>query len=255
MPIDPALASLSPPPTALLDGASLFIDFDGTLVDLVDRPELVVVDRVLQDLLGTLGKLLHGRLAIVTGRTIEQMDEFLGSFAQTIAVAGSHGVEWRIPDGKLHAPLKLPDITPAFEALSEFAALHPGTIVERKRYGVALHYRLAPHVEEEARATVRCLAREFGFETQMGKMMAEMKIVDGDKGQAVAALLAEPSMAGSRPWFIGDDITDEAGFAMARNLGGGGILVGAPRGTAATYRLADVASVRAWLMEATIQLA
>jgi trehalose 6-phosphate phosphatase len=255
MPTDPAHALLPPPPVHLLDGASLFIDFDGTLVDLVARPDLVVVDEVLRDLLSSLAKLLQGRLAIVTGRSIEQMDAFLGDLARTITVAGSHGVEWRTADGKLHTPTELPDIEPALEALRQFAASRSGTIVEHKRYGIALHYRLAPHVEEEARAVVQRLANEFGFGTQMGKMMAEMKIVGGDKGQAVATLRAEPSMAASTPWFIGDDITDEAGFAMAKDLGGGGIFVGVPRETAATYRLADVASVRAWLTEAITRLA
>ena len=254
MPTRTAADLLPLPPVSLLLNASLFIDFDGTLVELIDRPDAVTVDDGLIDLLGRVSAALPGRVAIVSGRSIEQIDHFLGDQARNLAVAGSHGVERRLPDGSISFP-ELPDFTPVAEALASFTAMHPGTIIEPKRYGVALHYRLAPQSEVEAHAMVTKLAEKFGFGVQMGKMMAELKVAGGNKGEAVAAFLQEPVMAGTTPWFIGDDMTDEDGFAIARASGGGGILVGPPRKTDASYGLSDVSAVRTWLMEAVRSLA
>jgi trehalose 6-phosphate phosphatase len=245
-------ANLPLPPIDLLGGASLFIDFDGTLVDLIDRPDEIVIDDPLRDLLGKVGAAMPGRVAIVTGRSLEQIDRFLGETIRGMAVAGSHGIERRLGNGALNLPETVPDMEQPLAALVNFARCHPGTIVEHKRYGAALHYRLAPQIEAEAHGLVRNLADQFGFGFQTGKMMAEFKIADGDKGQAVSAFLAQPSMTGTIPWFIGDDLTDEAGFVAATSFGGGGIFVGPPRETAASYALADVSAVRAWLAE-TIQ--
>ena len=244
------MSLLSSPPLDLLAGASLFIDFDGTLVELIDRPDAVVVDQPLRDLLGRIGAAMPGRVAIVSGRSIDQIDHFLGEQARLMAVGGSHGVERRLADGALSLPDPIPDFAPAAAALADFAAMHPGTIVEHKRYGIALHYRMAPAVEEKARVIVEGLAEAFGLGVQTGKMMVELKIAGGNKGLAVSAFLAEPAMVGSRPWFIGDDVTDEDGFRAARAMGGGGILVGPPRATAAAFALPDVAAVRAWLSDA-----
>lgn len=255
MPTKTAAELLPLPPASLLRNASLFIDFDGTLVELVDRPDAVIVDTPLRDLLGGLGAALPGRVAIVTGRSVEQIDGFLGDLSQVFAVAGSHGSERRLTSGEVSVPLEMPDLAPVIQALGDFAASHPGTIVEHKRFGVALHYRLAPEIEGKAQEVVEHLARKFGFGVQTGKMMAELKIAGGDKGQAVAAFLEQPAMAGTQPWFIGDDLTDEAGFAAAAQLGGGGIFVGPKRDTAACYALRDVQAVRAWLMEAVRNLA
>lgn len=250
MPGNRLSSSLPSPPSHLLTGASLFVDFDGTLVELIDRPDEIVIDDPLRDLLGKVGAALPGRVAIVTGRSIDQIDHFLGEIIKGMAVAGSHGIERRHGSGKLELPEKSPDLEKPAVALAKFAEAHPGTIVEHKRYGIALHYRLAPQVEAEAHGLVRNLADQFGFGFQTGKMMAELKIAEGNKGQAVSAFLAQPAMQGTIPWFIGDDLTDEAGFEAAKSLGGGGIFVGPPRETAASFALADVSAVRAWLTEA-----
>jgi trehalose 6-phosphate phosphatase len=122
--------------------------------------------------------------------------------------------------------------------------------LKRKSYGVGLHYRMAPEREAAARDLCRRLSASHGLMLQTGKMMVELKSA-GDKGDAVRAFMREEApMAGTRPFFIGDDMTDEGGFAAARALGGAGVLVGPPRETAASYRLADVTAVRAWLAAA-----
>lgn len=246
--------ALPAPPVGLLRDASLFIDFDGTLVELVDRPEDVCVDADLRDLIRRLATALPDRLAIVSGRSIAQLDAFLGPDLAGVALGGSHGMERRHSDSRLEQPKNSVDLGRVASALDAFAADHPGTIVERKTYGVTLHYRLAPGVGPLAEGVARRIAGEYGLQLQPGKMMMELKVRGGDKGDAIAGFMRSPAMAGTRPWFIGDDLTDEPGFVAARNFGGGGIVVGPSRPTAARYMLWDVAAVRGWLVDAADEL-
>jgi trehalose 6-phosphate phosphatase len=234
----------SPPRAADLHRVSLFLDFDGTLVDLVDRPDSVVADAALHDLLGALAERLDGRLAIVSGRSIAQLEYFLGKLPA--ALAGSHGIERRARDGATTLPPSPASLSVVTAAAERFAQEHPGVIIETKSYGVALHYRLAPAVEFEAHRFAAHIAGETGLSVQIGKMMVELK-PRGDKGEAIAAFLAQSPMAGSTPIFLGDDLTDEPAFAVARAHGGMGILIGPPRETVATHHLPDVAAARAWL--------
>jgi len=237
---------LSPPPVALLRGASLFLDFDGTLVELAERPDAVVVDAGLRDLLGGLGALYRGRLAIVSGRSIAQLDALLGPIANSFALTGSHGSEHR-RNGRSVAPARPPALEAVAAALQGFADEHPGTLVEIKSFGVALHYRLTPDVAAAAAALAGRLGKAHGLAVQPGKMMVELRVAGGDKGSAVRALMAQPPMAGTIPLVLGDDVTDEPAFAAADALGGAGILIGTARETAARYALPDVAAARAWL--------
>lgn len=237
--------TLDCPPTLPAD-AGLFLDFDGTLVALAQTPDGVVVDAALRVLLADLARRLEGRVAIVSGRSIAQIDALLGAAADGLAVVGSHGAERRLA-GRIDRPARPPEIDVAERAFDDFAARHPGTIVERKTLGVALHYRLNPAAGNDADSLARVLAERHGLHHQSGKMMAELRTGGADKGTAIAGLLAEPLFAGSRPVFLGDDVTDEPGFAAVRDAGGIGILVGEERQTAAGHRLADVAAVRRWL--------
>lgn len=237
---------LTDPPETLLPGTSLFLDLDGTLLELVERPDAVVADDSLRNLIMRLAEKLEGRLAVISGRSLAQLDAILGSVAHRIAVSGSHGSEhrWR---GVSAQPIRPPALDEAASRLRPFAEAHAGVLVEEKSYGVALHYRMAPAVEPEARFIVERLADELELSLQDGKMMIELRTPGGDKGAAVRRLMACAPMVGTLPVFVGDDITDEAGFVAARSLGGSGILVGSPRATAAIHRLSDPAAVRAWL--------
>ncbi|PAX06659.1 trehalose-phosphatase [Sphingomonas lenta] len=243
---------LGPPPLDLLSTASLFLDFDGTLVELINRPDQVRADADLRNLLLRLSDALPDRVAIVSGRSIEQLDLMLGEAAHHLALAGSHGAEFRVEGeaAEVAIPLALPQITAAMDA---FAATRPGVLVERKTLGAGLHYRAAPEHEADALALARALAREHGLYLQPGKMMAEVR-ADGDKGRAVVRLVQGAAMAGTTPLVFGDDVTDEAGFGAAAHLGGAGVLVGDPRETQATYALPDVAAVRRWLAQAVERL-
>lgn len=246
MSVAPDPQALAYPPFALLDFASLFIDFDGTLVDVADQPDAVVVDDALDALLADLARRHGNRIALVSGRSIAQLDGFIGPLAHIIALFGSHGSEYRWNGNAAH-PIRPASLDQVEHQMRHAAAAVPGAIVEPKSYGVALHYRLAPQYESGARALATKLAERFGLAVQQGKMMVEVRVAGSDKGVAVRTLMRRPEMAGTRPVFIGDDLTDEAGFAAAAALGGTGILVGQPRATAAGYGLPDPAAVRRWL--------
>jgi trehalose 6-phosphate phosphatase len=226
--------------------SSLFLDLDGTLLDLIDQPDKVVADAPLRDLLGRLTDRLDGRLAIVSGRSIAQMDAILGPIAHHVAISGSHGSEHRWRGVAAH-PVRPRALDEAAERFRDFADAHAGVLIEDKSFGVALHYRMAPGIEADAQALAMALAETLDLQFQPGKMMAELRLPGGDKGKAVHSLMARAPMAGTRPYFLGDDDTDEPGFVAAQMLGGAGILVGSRAQTAATYALPDPAAVRVWL--------
>jgi len=244
-----ALTDPSPlpaPPRSLLVSASLFLDFDGTLVEIADRPDSVTVDPELAGLLSRLARRLGGRVAIISGRSIAQLDTLLGPVAQTLALSGSHGCEHRWHGISAH-PVRPESLLDVAAAMRVAGVDQPGVIIEEKSFGVALHYRLAPAFEREALLLAERLGAEHELAVQHGKMMVELRVPGSDKGVAVARLMKQPEMAGTTPIFIGDDLTDESAFAAARAAGGHGILVGATRATAADYSLPDPAAVIQWL--------
>ena len=243
------MPALPPPPAGLLEGAALFLDFDGTLVELAETPDAIRVPPALGSLLDRLHARLDGRLAIVSGRALADLERHLPR--GDVACAGSHGLELRLAGGA-RLPLAAPaGLEEARAGIARFAAGRAGLIVEDKPLGIALHYRRAPHEEERVRALMAELAERHGLILQSGKMVAELRPPGADKGDALKALMREPSFAGARPFFVGDDLTDEHAFAAAAGLGGAGILVGPARPTAAHYRLASVAAVAAWLERGT----
>jgi trehalose 6-phosphate phosphatase len=243
-----AMPESPPPPLSRLGPAALFLDFDGTLVELADTPGAIAVPSKLKPLLDRLAERLEGRLAIVSGRAIDDLQRHLGRSAA--ALSGSHGAELLYADGRRVPVAVPPGLAGAREAVRRFAADRAGLLVEDKPAGVALHYRLAPGRERAVADFVGDLARRSGLAVQHGKMVAELRPHGADKGAALRRLMAEPPFAGARPVFVGDDLTDEHAFEAAAALGGAGVLVGPPRATAAKWRLADVAAVTGWLESA-----
>ncbi|HEX8654283.1 MAG TPA: trehalose-phosphatase [Allosphingosinicella sp.] len=240
---------IPPPPLSLLDGAALFLDFDGTLVELAEAPDAIRVPGELAGLLRSLATRLGGRLALVSGRALADLDRHI--HCPGVAVSGSHGLELRLADGRV-LPVTRPEaLDAAGEEIRRFAeAAGDGLIVEEKPASVALHFRRVPEREAEVAALVDRLAARTGLLVQRGKMVAELRPAGADKGDALAALMREPRFAGARPLFMGDDLTDEHAFESAAALGGAGVLVGPQRETAARYRLPGVAEVARWLRAA-----
>lgn len=236
------------PPPGLLDQASLFLDFDGTLVNFVVDPAKAAVDGRLRTLLERLSTRLDGRLAMLSGRSLDELTDRIG--LGPIAMAGSHGLERRAANGHLtNAPIP-PALVIAASAARAFTDQH-GLLLEAKTAGVAIHYRDSPQFEDAVDAFARSLADRTGLELQAGKCVRELKVPGGDKGDAVRAFMAEPPFASGSPVVMGDDQTDEHAFAAAAELGGCGILVGDPRPTVARFRLPSVNATLAFLEAAS----
>ncbi len=219
---------------------ALLLDLDGTLLDFAPTPDQVVVPLGLPATLARLRDALDGALAVITGRPVEQIDALLPGIVP--AVAGEHGGALRpAPDAAVVRPPS-PALPPGIMAQAEtLAAAHPGVVVEAKPHGVVLHYRLAPDAGPALQAGFAPIAALVAeqFHIVAAHYAWELRPRGVDKGRAVAAIMALPAFAGRIPMFIGDDVTDEDGMVVARQMGGAGLFVptvfGAP------------ADVREWL--------
>lgn len=223
---------------------TLFLDFDGTLVNIAAKPDGIAVPGFLAEGLHRLATQLDGRLALISGRAISDIEIYLGPLS--IARAGSHGIERLLPDG---SPLDAkPELFPAevLERLAAFAR-DTGFDLEQKPHGAALHYRANPALEDEGLAFAAKLAEAYGLVIKRGKCVIELVRPGADKGGAVRAFMKHPLFSGSRPLFIGDDVTDEDGFAAVEEFEGDGILVGDRSFTKARFGLQDPAHVLEWL--------
>jgi trehalose 6-phosphate phosphatase len=232
----------------LYPSCALFLDFDGSLVDLAPQPEAVIIPSELVATLGSLSGYLGGALALISGRPIEQIDAFLQPLR--LPVAGVHGAERRGADGAITL-LSTHPLERVEEAALTLAARHPQLRVENKRGSVALHYRQAPELEGLCLDVMQAAVEESpGLTLLRGKMVAEAKPGGASKGHAIEAFLQEPPFTGRTPVFIGDDFTDEVGFSTVQRLSGLGIKVG-DGPTVAWQRLASPAALR-WQLQAAV---
>lgn len=246
---------MMPPP--LDPQGALFLDVDGTLLEIAARPELVQVSPMLPLLLDQLTRQRGGALALVSGRRIADLDNLFGPWRG--AVAGMHGGERRRADGS-HAELgedaadreagaALDRLRPA---LRLFVGRSPGLLLEDKGQTLALHYRLAAHLGETCRQFTQMLVAQESDRLRLidGKMVFELQPRHHGKNGAIAAFMSEPPFRGRIPVFLGDDTTDEDGFVEINRSGGLSIRVGpASVGTAATFSLPSVSAVYEWLMQ------
>lgn len=239
-----ATPGLPVPPTRLRRPA-LFLDLDGVLAPLAATPDAVVPDERRTAVLLSLNERLAGRVAIVSGRTLAEVDRI--SEGALRSASGIHGLERRRDDGTVEVGQPDPSVVSVVEAFRRFAADRPGMIVEDKAVAAGLHFRGAQDQAEAATGLAERLADETGLALQPGNLVVELKTPGSDKGTALAAFMAEEPFHGAVPIMLGDDLTDEYGFRAAETLGGFGVLVGPQRDTAARYNLADVEAVLAWL--------
>jgi len=235
-----------PQPPLLARGDALFIDFDGTLVEIAATPDRIEVAAGLPALLQRVAGRLDGALAVISGRPLADLTRRLAGYAG--AAAGNHGLERRSATGVVDRPRADPTLELVWPVIRQFAALTPGVTIEDKVLAIAIHYRGRPELADTCRRVAEraVLLSENQLMMLAGKMVVELRPRGTDKGHAVQTFLTEPEFQGKRPVFVGDDWTDEAGFAVANRLNGIAIHVGDGE-SIARYRLDNVAAVIQWL--------
>jgi trehalose 6-phosphate phosphatase len=225
---------------------ALFLDVDGTLVEIAPRPEDVRAGEALRGQLERLSRRLDGAVALVSGRSLADLDRLFEPLV--LPAAGQHGVELRPRAGTaVRAAFDEPALGRAGEVLRGFAARHPGLRLEDKGGALALHFRAAPLLESEVDDAMNALAKSLGpaFHVQRGLLVRELKPCVVNKGSAVRALMAGAPFAGRVPIAIGDDLTDLDAFQAAEELGGFGVAVGDR--VSAPWQLPGPRALRAWL--------
>lgn len=234
------------PPHPHAPDFALFLDFDGTLVEIAEHPDLVQLTVSTRTALETLHRQLDGALAIITGREIDDIDRFTAPLR--LPVAGIHGAVVRDANGHKQSEL---DVTAAIaEIAARLAPLvdsEKGLMLEKKQAAIALHYRARPELQSKCLAAFEAaLSAAPELELKRGKMVLEAKPNGRDKGTAVLDFLSDAPFRGRTPWFAGDDVTDEDAFAAVNRLGGITIKVG-DDATVANYRAANTIEFRTWL--------
>ncbi len=224
-----------------------FFDIDGTLIDIAASPDRVRPDHDLRQIIERLYRSTGGAVALISGRAIADIDRMFPGAG--LPAAGQHGIERRDAVGRVsrHA-FPSERLEEEHRRLAATVARHPGLLLEHKGLSLALHYRRAPRLGGFAHRLLRGSQSRLGTEycLQGGKYVVELKPAGRDKGVAVLEFMQEEPFRGRMPVFLGDDVTDEYGFAMVNRLDGHSVKVG-PGPTVARWRLRDVRAVRAWL--------
>lgn len=230
------------------DRWALFLDIDGTLLDLAATPDAIQVPLSLPGDLAAVSGRLGGALALVTGRSLPYAD---GLFApHRFPIAGLHGAQARRADGTVSVVAETPAFAALKRRLAEETAWMEGVLIEDKGAAVAAHYRLAPAYDTALERIMRDFAEEAGpaWVLQPGKMVFEIRPSRADKGEAVASYLEQPPFTGRLPIAIGDDLTDESMFALANARGGRSIRVGSlSTATCALAKSSSPSSIRSAL--------
>lgn len=226
----------------------LFLDVDGTLLEIAATPSGVIVDEALKSLLVSVARRLDGALALVSGRSIAALDALFAPLE--FPAAGQHGAERRSSAGMIVDEPSAVDrrILERVRAdLKAFVDDHPGTLLEDKGHALAIHFRQAPEHEAAAgRALlVACTLLEPHYQIQPGSMVLELLPRGIDKASALAAFMRETPFSGRTPVFVGDDLTDEPALRFAERVGGVSIAVGGR--IDAQWRLDGPREVRHWL--------
>jgi len=228
---------------------SVFLDVDGTLLDLAERPNEVTTPAELLQVLARAERKLDGALALISGRPIEELDRLFAPLR--LRASGVHGAQVRFDPGA--PPRRSPGATELphslWTALTEILAQFPGAFAENKRFSFAIHYRNVADREAELRAAViRLVDNHKGVPVEVlnSHWVIEVKAPGSDKGRAIEFFLASPPFAGRTPIFVGDDTTDETGFAVVAAHGGFAYSVGGRR-PGAIGAFACPQEVRDWL--------
>jgi trehalose 6-phosphate phosphatase len=228
-------------------GLAYFLDIDGTLVDFADSPNAVTLPAMLPSLVDALYESSGGAVALITGRSIADADRLFAR--RRLPMAGQHGHERRSASGVVTRHEVSPKaLDPARHTLNAVVHRHPGMLLEDKGLTLALHYRRTPNLASLAHRVMHAVQNSLGdrYCVHRGRYVVELAPAGRDKGLAIRSFMREAPFRGKPMVFIGDDVTDEHGFAMVNRLGGHSIKVG-PGPTVAKWRLPSVAAVLAWL--------
>src|SRR5437588_1662141 len=211
-----------------LDEFAVLLDIDGTLLDLAPTPREVWVPPDLSKTLNQLLERTSGALALVSGRSLNDIDLIFAP--EKFPAVGGHGAEMRITaDSEAVASHAPPMDKELKRRLAAIARLSPGILLEDKGYSLALHYRLAPHAEKAIYAAVSLIRADLPdapIEVLPGKQVCEIKHSGFTKASGVRELMTHPPFRGRKPFFIGDDVTDESVFAIMPDLDGLAFSVG-----------------------------
>ncbi len=233
-----------------LSGHALYLDIDGTLLDIAPSPERVEVPVWMVPLLERLAHKLDGAVAFVSGRRIEAIDALFAPLR--LPAVGVHGGEVRLlelevaVDGALAAELRA-----VLPLLREAIAQMPGVWLEDKHCAVALHYRSVPERGREVLKVAELVVAGLGarFASTVGKCVVEIRPRHLTKGTGMRRLMEREPFAGRSPIFAGDDVTDEDAFELVNELGGISVRVGSSSPSSALYWLNDPDQLRRWLLE------
>jgi trehalose 6-phosphate phosphatase len=230
------------------DSLAIFLDLDGTLVDIAQQPHLVEIPESLLAALDAAHTRLTGALAIISGRTIASLDELLAPLR--LPTAGVHGLEYRDGGGRIHHMLNVEIPAECRQSMKALVESNKGLLLEDKGSCLTLHYRQNPAKEALVKNKMAAMMDRIGpgFTLQNGKMIVELRPTGINKGTAIETFMAIAPFIGRKPVFIGDDTTDEDGFAVINNIGGYSVRVSPnPTQTEAKYAMPDVSTVREWL--------
>jgi trehalose 6-phosphate phosphatase len=228
-------------------GLALFLDVDGTLMDLAPAPDEARLRPDTVPLLARAIESLHGALALVSGRSIDQIDRLV--WPLVLPVAGVHGLERRTAQGDRVAHAKSSSLDPVRQSLREFVESVPGLLLEDKFLGIAIHYRRVPDMAIDVLAAVTAASRQLNdsVSVQTGDMVVEIKAGLRNKGSAVAEFMQEKPFSGRTPAFVGDDVTDQDALHWVTAKGGFAVAVGGR--VSGNYRLDGCSEVARWIEE------
>jgi trehalose 6-phosphate phosphatase len=227
---------------------ALFLDVDGTLLDLAAAPDKVEVPNDLLRSLDALHCILGGAIAFVSGREIAVLDRLFAPLR--LPAAGQHGAELRdSAGGEIIGAGPPPHLAQLVARLNDFTASRPGLLVEDKGASVAVHYRQAPRYRGELQQFIQTAIAENGEDMEMlqAQMAVDIKRRSVNKGHAVAWFMSRPPFRGRVPVFVGDDLTDEDGFDAVTARAGHAIQIGTARACVASWHAPTPSDLRLWL--------
>ena len=229
---------------------AIFLDVDGTLLEIAATPDRVRVPASLRNTLQLAHEREHGALALLSGRSLEDLDRLFSPCV--FPASGKHGLEVRLPSGKVVRPQLDPSVLDrARRWLLLLQTENRGLLLEDKTVALAMHYRLAPKLAAEVEMVMNEMSADLGdsFVVRSGNCVCELMPRGYDERSAIQLLMKEREFAGRTPVFVGDDPTDEVGFQFVNEVGGHSIRVGKLEATTAQYRFSSVSTVVAWLRD------